>query len=341
MRVTRSWTAEHLLELGRSYQPAAVFAAAADLEIFDALAAKALSASEAARKLGCHPRGLRILLDALVALQLLRKRADKYSLLPGTAPFLTSNGSESILAMAQHQANCLRNWAQLASVVNSGRPAAKNPSVRGSLKDVAAFIGAMHNVSAPIADQVIHALDPIPFTCLLDLGGASGTWTISFLRAQPRAKAILFDLPHVIPMARRRIAAAKLTRRVKLVAGDFNLDPLPAGADLAWVSAIVHQNSRDQNRALFRKVIDALRPGGTIAIRDIIMDAGRTSPAAGALFALNMLSATPAGGTFTFDELREDVESAGFTGARIQRRDDSMNAIVVARKPAVAPRAEL
>jgi SAM-dependent methyltransferase len=133
-------------------------------------------------------------------------------------------------------------------------------------------------------------------------------------------------------MARRRLAAVGLSSRVEFVPGNFETDELPRGADLVWVSAIVHQNSREQNRALFRKVFDALRPGGMIAIRDVVMEEGRTAPLAGALFALNMLTATTAGGTFTFEELQEDLEQAGFTGAGVQRRDEGMNSVVVARK---------
>jgi predicted O-methyltransferase YrrM len=173
----------------------------------------------------------------------------------------------------------------------------------------------------------------LKFKRLLDIGGASGTWLMAFLRACPRAKATLFDLPHVIPMARRRLAQAGFMSRVRLVAGDFTTDPLPGGADLAWVSAIVHQNSREQNLSLFTKVFAALEPGGRIVIRDIIMDADRTRPVAGALFAVNMLVATPGGGTFTFEELRQDLESAGFAEATVLRQDEGMNAVVEARKP--------
>ena len=124
-----------------------------------------------------------------------------------------------------------------------------------------------------------------------------------------------------------------MDRRVTLAPGDFTVDPLPPNADLAWVSAIVHQNSRAQNRALFAKIFHALRPGGRIALRDILMDDNRTAPVAGALFAVNMLVATEGGGTFTFDELREDLESAGFVQAAVCRRDPGMNSVVVARKP--------
>ena len=335
-RLYQQWTAEDILTLGRSYQGAAVLAAAADLDLFSALAPAPLAAAELARVLRCDLRALTILLDALVALRLLQKSDSNYALPAGLKALLTPDGEQSILAMAQHQGHCLRNWAQLGRVVKTGQPAEHIPGVRGGVGDQEAFIGAMHNVSAPNADQVIRAVQPLQFQHLLDIGGASGTWTIAFLRACPAARATLFDLPHVLPMARRRLAAAGLDQRVKLVAGDFATDALPPGADLAWVSAIVHQNSRPQNRALFSKVFAALTPGGRIAIRDILMEADRTRPVAGALFAVNMLVATEGGGTFTFAELREDLVAAGFAEVALLRQDEAMNSIVVARKPGAA-----
>ncbi len=327
------WTAESLLELGRSYQAAAVFAAAADLELFDAVAGRPKTAPELARARRADARGLAVLLDALVAIGLLRKREVRYGLAPGVETWLTSDSPKSILPMAQHQANCMRNWVQLARVAQSGSPAERLPSVRGEDGDHEAFIGAMHSISAPAADGIIAALRPFRFTHLLDVGGASGTWTMAFLRKRSSARATLFDLPEVIPMARCRLKADGSLNRVTLAAGDYNKDALPTGADLAWVSAIVHQNSRAQNRALFGRVFRALEPGGSIAIRDILMEADRTQPVAGALFAVNMLVATEGGGTFTFDELREDLESEGFGKVRLARGDQGMNSIVVASKP--------
>jgi hypothetical protein len=64
------------------------------------------------------------------------------------------------------------------------------------------------------------------------------------------------------------------------------------------------------------------------------MDSTRTRPVAGALFAVNMLVATEGGGTFTFDELRQDLKTAGLINARVVRPDEGMNSIVVAEKPA-------
>ena len=332
MRMPKTWTADEVLAVARQYQSACVLAAAADLELFDALADGPLSAEEAAAKLTSDLRGTTVLLDALVALELVDKAEGRYALPAGLGALLTSGSPRGVLAMVQHQGNCLRRWVQLAAVVKSGEFAKRRLSIRGEEADEDAFIGAMHDICGPIAPKLLDELGPVEFTHLLDVGGASGTWTIAFLQRNPQAKATLFDLPRVIPLARKRLIDAGLADRVELVAGDFYANPLPSGADLAWVSAIVHQNSRAQNRALFSAIFEALPAGGRILIRDVIMDKSRTSPAYGALFAINMLVATEAGATFTFDELRDDLETAGFTDAAILHRDQEMNSVISAHK---------
>jgi SAM-dependent methyltransferase len=190
----------------------------------------------------------------------------------------------------------------------------------------------MHDLNRRISPGIVRDIQPLPFRHVLDVGGASGTWTIVLLKGNPQGRATIFDLPHVIPMARRRLRALRVGARIRLVAGDFYRDELPKGADLAWVSAIVHQNSRAENRELFRKIHRALEPRGRIAIRDVVMDRSRTSPLPGALFAVNMLVGTRGGGTFTFGELREDLAKAGFGGARLVRRGEGNDSVVVATK---------
>src|SRR5450759_61597 len=174
------WTVEEILALGRSYQGAAVLAAAADLDLFSALVSAPLGAADLARTLDCDLRGLTMLLDALVGLRLLEKSGSHYALPTGLNALLTPDGAQSILAMAQHQGHCLRNWAQLGRVVKTGQPAERIPGVRGETGDQEAFIGAMHNLAAPNADQIIRAVQRPQFQHLRDIGGASGTWTIAF-----------------------------------------------------------------------------------------------------------------------------------------------------------------
>ncbi len=323
---------DELLEKIRGFQAASVIAAAAELNVFSALNSKPVSAEALSRRLGSDPRATAILLDALVALELLTKRGDTYGVPLKVAEMLTENSPTNVLPGVRHQANCLRRWGQLARVVKTGLPVERTPSILGETGDCESFIGAMDNFSAAVAPQLIEKLSPLRFQRLLDIGGASGTWTMAFLRAVPDATAVLFDLPQVVPLARDRLTRAGLINRVTLAPGDFYTDPLPGGADFAWLSAIVHQNSRQQNRDLYAKIHAALAAGGVLAIRDIVMDASHTQPASGALFAVNMLVATKSGGTFSFDEFQEDLTSAGFSDIRLLHRDEWMNSLIVARK---------
>ena len=329
--MARRWTADEILNLVRAFQPACVLAAAAELDIFSALAARPTTAKSLAAKLGADLRATTILLDALAAMELLTKRADKYSVPSNIARILTEESPDNILPALRHQANGLRRWNQLARIIQTGEPAKCKPSIRGRAADEAAFIGAMDNFSAPFADSIVKQSKP-KFEHLLDIGGASGTWTIAFLRAVPEAKATLFDLPSVIPLAKKRIAKAMLGDRVTFVAGDYYRDKLPAGADFAWLSAIAHQNSREQNRALFAKVYASLQDNGVLVIRDVVMEKSRTSPAAGAMFAVTMLVATQAGGTYTFDEFRQDLLQAGFAKVKLLHHDEFMNSLIRATK---------
>ncbi|HEY4761233.1 MAG TPA: methyltransferase, partial [Thermoguttaceae bacterium] len=206
-------------------------------------------------------------------------------------------------------------------------------SIRGAEADRAAFIAAMHSISRLFADDLVAQLGPLKFMHLLDVGGASGTWTLAFLRAVPNARATIFDLPDAILQAEQRIKSTEFGDRIKLVGGDFYTDPLPAGCDFAWVSAIAHQHSRRHNRELFQKVFKALEPGAQIAVRDVIMEPCRTRPLDGALFAINMLVNTETGGTFTFDEFAADLQAAGFIEPRLVIRHEAMNSVVMAVKP--------
>lgn len=330
--MVKRWNIEEVLNVVRSFQPACVLTAAADLDVFSSLHEGSMTAQALAAGLNIDPRATTILLDALVAMEFLIKQGEVYSVPDEIAALLVETSPKNILPMVRHQGNCLRRWAQLSEVVRTGNPAERRPSIRGQAADLAAFIGAMQNISEPIVDKVINRSKPLRFDHLLDIGGASGTWTIAFLRVVPQAKATLFDLPPVIPMAKQNIAGAGLSDRVTFVAGDFYIDELPTGADLAWLGAICHQSSRKQNRALFARIQKALKDDGTLVIRDIVMDSSHTSPVGGALFAVNMLVATEGGGTYTFEEYRQDLCDAGFDRVELVYQDENMNSLIRANK---------
>jgi predicted O-methyltransferase YrrM len=331
------WTAESLLELCRSYQRSQPMLAAAEIGLFETLTESGKSASQLADALDTDPRATELLLNALTALGVLDKRDDTFSIPEGLVPLLTGSEETAVLPMIRHHTTCAHRWDTLAEVVRTGRPvhdAAPAPRTETELR---AFILAMHVVGRDVADEVVAAVRPDRFRRVLDVGGASGTYTIALLRAVPEIRVTLFDLPDVVGMARERLRKSGLLDRVELTSGDFYIDPLPGGHDLVLLSAIIHQNSPAQNRALYEKCLDSLEPGGSVVIRDLLMDESHTEPPGGALFALNMLVATEGGGTYSYEEIRSDLESVGFVDVELIQRSMWMNGLVAARRPAPHP----
>jgi predicted O-methyltransferase YrrM len=326
-------TPESILGTGRRFIESRILLTAAELGVFDALAEKPHTGSEAAHRLDATERGIVILLDALAAMGLLTKEGDRYSCPPDIARFLTSASPASVLPMLKHSAALWRRWSDLTAIVRRGSGKTMPSIYESDEVDAEAFIMAMHVVASMTAPAIVAAAAAGNAKKLLDIGGATGTYSQAFLEASPGMTATVFDLPQVIQIAEKRLAGTRVCDRIALVPGDFYLDELPAGHDLALLSAIIHQNSMEQNGALFAKIFRALAPGGRLLIRDHVMEPDRTSPAAGALFAVNMLVGTPGGGTYTYEELRDSLESAGFAGVRLIQAGERMDGLVEGFKP--------
>jgi len=307
-------TEESILELARGFMASRVLLSGAELDIFTMLVKESLTAEEIAAGTGTKLRGMVILLDALCALGFLVKNDGRYHAEPSVAPSLSATAPDSILPMVLHMGTVWHNWSQITDIVLGKTMPGLNKTQGALAKDNRqAFIGAMHVVASRVAPKIVAAMNPGQARRLLDVGGGSGTYTLAMLSAVPEMRATLFDLPPVIEMARDRFQAANMLDRVELVAGDFYKDELPPGSDLALLSAIIHQNSYEQNEVLYGKIFRALDSGGRIVVRDHVMSADRTQPLEGALFAVNMLAGTEGGRTYTFDEIKAGLTAVGFT----------------------------
>lgn len=326
--MAREFTPELIFGIARSFMECRLLLTGVELNLFSLVAAAPLSAVEITEKVKGDLRATTILLDALSALGFLEKKDNQYRTVPSLIPLLSDSEPTSILPGLQHSAHLWQTWSQLTEIVHRG----KGEESGFSGNRLSAFIGAMHVGAAGAADGIVAAISPGPAKNLIDIGGGSGSYTIAFLKASSDIKATLFDLPPVVEMARKRFSESGLLDRVNLVPGNFYQDPLPNGHDLALLSAIIHQNNQDQNLALYQNIFQALEPGGRIIIRDHVMEADRTKPVSGAIFAVNMLVNTPGGGTYTFEEIREDLTKAKFDRIKLLQTQ-GMFSLVEAFKP--------
>ncbi|MBN2317758.1 MAG: methyltransferase domain-containing protein [Acidobacteria bacterium] len=324
---------QDILKSAQSFMECRILLTAAETNLFSLLKENPLTAEDIAAKTGSNLRALTMVLDALTAMELLVKQDGNYRCTESTAQLLSDNSPTSVLPMVLHMASLWHRWSCLTDMVKNIDGAKKEFEFFRKPEEMRAFIGAMHVVSGPLARKTAAIAKAESSKALLDIGGGSGSYTIAFLKAVPEMKATIFDLPDVIEMARERLREEGLLDRTALVPGDFHEQELPAGADLALISAIIHSNSPEQNLDLYKKAFRALNPGGRILVRDHVMEPGHVYPRGGAIFAINMLVGTDGGGTYTYEEIENDLTAAGFINVRLIQKGEQMDGLVEGFKP--------
>jgi len=313
-----------------AFQKSRVVLTAFELGVFTALADENKTSSDVAKALGTADRATDRLMNALVAIGLLKKARGRFSNSPLAAHFLVK-GKPDYMAGLGHGVNLWDTWSTLTQAVRAGKSVMGREVWDRGEDWLTSFIAAMHARARQAAPGIVALLDLKNVSRVLDVGGGSGGYAMAFVRAKKGITATVFDLPNVLPLTKGYIEAADLVDSVDTSAGNFNADPLPNGYDLAFLSAVIHSNTCREDRDLIRKAADALNPGGQVVVQDFIMEKDRTRPAFGALFSLNMLVGTDGGDTYTEEEVRAWMGEAGLS--KIKRIDTKYNTtLIIGRK---------
>jgi SAM-dependent methyltransferase len=299
--MTEARTLPDLLQVMRGFQESRVLLTAMELDILPACGDGATAAA-VAEAVGGDPRATGMLLDALTAMGVLIKEADRYRC---TEAALALGGERAGLL---HMVHLWDTWSSLTGCVRTGTSTRTGPP-GGQVEH---FIAAMHARAQTVAVDALRIIGHQGVRRLLDVGGGPATFAIAFAQAEPSLSAEVLDLGPVLPIARGHILDAGLAGRISVREGDLRSDDLGSGYDLVLVSAICHMLGEDENRDLLARCARALAPGGRMAIREFILDPDRAGPPTAALFALNMLVGTPRGNSYTEAEYRSWLAQAGF-----------------------------
>ena len=311
-------TREDLTEVSRGYWQSRAVLSGVELGIFEAMGRRKLSAKSLAIRIAGDPGATELLLNALTGMGVLEKEHTSYRIAPAMLPLLTE-GEGSALAMLKHHARLWDSWSRLSEAVKKGGPVRDEAGFRGGPEEARAFTMAMRAGARRLAPVVAAELAFRGRRHLLDLGGGPGVYAAAFARANPKLRVTIVDLPAVADVGTELLAEYPDVRsRLAYHAADIDREALPEGADCAFLSHVIHSQSEAEIEALFAKVAGALRPPGVFIVRDFFTSADRTMPPSSSLFALNMLVNTPAGRTYSFDEVAGWLKKAGFT--RVAKR---------------------
>jgi hypothetical protein len=312
---TRQWNPGDLLEISGFFWKTAALHAAVKLDVFTVVGDGQSTADEISRQLNGARRGVRRLLDALVAMDLLVKIDGKYANCPSGRTFLSKNSAKYIGHIIMHHHHLVESWSRLDQAVHTGKPIRSRSSFsKAEWRE--SFLMGMFNMAMGLAPQLVPQIDLASHKRMLDLGGGPGTYAIHFCLHNPRLRAEVYDLPTTRPFAEKTIQQFELSDRINFVDGNYLEDPIKGRYDVAWLSHILHGEGPEDCRMIIQKAVDALDPQGSIIIHEFILNNSMDGPLFPALFSLNMLLGTDSGQSYSEQQLTEMLLAAGVKNIR-------------------------
>src|SRR3990172_6340978 len=250
--------------LNGAYAESRILHVAIELNIFDTIGSQMMSAKEVSAKIHTEVRATELFLNALTALNLLEKKDNLFSLTEVSGKYLLSTSETCYSSMIKFDSSMWNVWEKLAQAVRTGKPVRTPDMHQTNKEDTECFIMAMHHLVSARGDAGLLAerlnLDGV--RSILDIGSGPGTYPIAICRKYPSISATIFDLPGTLEITGKVLKKEGLENRIKLIAGDYNLDPLPVGSDVLLLSNIIHGEDEETNRVLMKKIFSALNPGG-------------------------------------------------------------------------------
>lgn len=295
-------------------------AAAVELDVFHYLAEGKRSVGEIAAAAHATPRGMRGLLDALVAMRYLGKRGGRYNLRPLAEIFLVPGRPAYLGSMALLTRSMREDWTHLVEVVRTGRPRG-NPRPSGGLEALSAQLAEgffdLDYCTACWAVEAFPSRRLRNVRRILDAAQGAGAWSIAFAQALPEARVTAIDTPAGLRATRRQTGRMGVARRYSFRADDFHKAEVPTETyDLVILGHVPNALGPSAARELIRKSASVLRPQGALLVAAFLPNDVRTGPLLPLLFGLTMLLRTPEGDSYSLRQYRNWMREADLHGTR-------------------------
>ncbi|MDP2331825.1 MAG: methyltransferase, partial [Reyranella sp.] len=267
------------MQLGLGFWGSKALLSAVELGLFTHLADGPQDLATLTARLKLHQRGARDFLDALVALGMLDRTADRYANTAATGLFLDRRKPTyvgGLLEMAN--ARLYPFWGALTEALRTGEPQNEAKQGRDLFDELynepdrlAEFLKAMTGLSLGSAAAIADRFPWADSRSFVDIGTAQGGLAATVARAHAHLTGIGFDLPAVRPHFDAFVAEQGLSDRLTFRGGDFFVDRLPE-ADVIVMGHILHDWGLDKKRLLIDKAYQALPYGGALIVYETIID---------------------------------------------------------------------
>ena len=186
------------------------------------------------------------------------------------------------------------------------------------------FNDAMTSLTASELFAIPDSYDFSPIGKIVDVGGGHGSLIASILKANPKMRGVLFEVPPVIEGAKHLIEAQGLAERCELVAGNA-FESVPNGGDAYILKHVIHAFDDDRTVALLKNIHHAMPANGKLLVCEMVIPSGNESHFS-KLADMEMLLFS-GGFERTEAEYRRLFDKAGFRLTKIFRTSSSVSVI--------------
>jgi ubiquinone/menaquinone biosynthesis C-methylase UbiE len=298
-----------------AYQRSAALKAAIDLDLFTAIDDGEKTTPAMATRCGASERGMRILCDYLSTIELLTKSDGHYQLTPESAAFLSQRSPAYLGTTARFllRPELKQNFEVLTEAVRRGGVAPSGDNTVADENPIwVEFARSMGPMMVPAAHAIADLVAGTSGLKVLDIAAGHGLFGITIAQRNPLAQIVAADWPTVLEVATEHARSVQVQDRYRTLPGDAFKTTFPDGFDVALVTNFLHHFDPSTCTTFLKKVHAALVPGGRVAVLEFVPNPDRVSPPVPARFSLSMLAGTPSGDAYTFAELRDQLEEAGF-----------------------------
>lgn len=319
----------------QAFQRTAALRAAIELDVFRAVGQGPGDVASIARHASASTRGMRILCDYLVISGLLQKVDGRYRHTPSSAAFLDPSSSACLASIARFMSlPAMREpYEHLADIVRNGRTVLPGEgSVEPENPIWVEFAQSMAPMMAPLVGPLGAIVlegrgDPMR---VLDIAAGHGLFGIEIAKQNPQAHVTGLDWAPVLRVALENARKAGVQDRYDMLPGSAFDVEFGGPYDVVLLTNFLHHFDAETCIGLLKKVRGALKPGGCAATLEFVPNEDRVSPPVAAAFSMTMLASTAAGDAYTFRELADMHNKAGFGPATVHPIPMSPHTIVMA-----------
>jgi SAM-dependent methyltransferase len=311
---------ERIMQFAWGFAPPLTIGVAVRNRVFDFLDTTPHTAEEVAEYANGSTRGWRAVLNCLVGIGLLTQESLRYRTTPESSTFLVTSKPTYRGGFFRHiSTQLIPSWLNLEEIVRVGKPKGRVNDREAGEEFFAEFVNDLFPLSYPAVNELglyLKLKEATSEIRVLDIATGSGVWGIGLAQQSEHVQVSAVDWPLVLEVTRQMTDRFGLTNRFEFLAGDILEVDFPDTCDVATLGHILHSEGENRSRALLKKVHQALKPGGTIAIAEFTPNSDRTGPPQSLIFAVNMLVNTDAGDTYPFEQISSWLAEAGFVDAR-------------------------